>query len=101
MFSNQNEISNALVQYLGYGLNSSPVANLEKLVGLYGLDTGTALAMDIGKLIEEVNQIPIDWGNGDLELAGKAVRTEIHRRYQFLEDRALDAIVWKFTFDWR
>ena len=101
MFNNQNELSQAIVVYLGYGSTSYPVADSAKIVEVYGHQKGTALITDVLKLTDEVNQFKIDWSTVSLEMAGKMLRAEIHNRYPFLGDQALDAIVWKFTFDWR
>lgn len=101
MFNNQNELRQALVLYLGYGSTPYPVADGAKVVEVYGQQMGAALISDVLKLTDEVNQIKIDWSNVSLEVAGKIVRAEIHNRYPFLGDQALDAIAWKFTFDWR
>ena len=101
MISNPNELSQAVVLCLGYGVAVAPISDVAKLVEIHGQQKGMELFNDVRKLTDKAAQIPIDWDNSSLEVAGKKVHAEMHRRYPYLDNKALTAIAWKFTFDWR
>lgn len=53
-------------------------------------------------ILEEVERSEVDWESClTLFDAGMSIRSEMKMRYPELNDLALDAIVWKCTFDWR
>jgi len=101
MISNPNGLSQAVVLCLGYGVTIAPIFDVAKLVEIHGQKKGMDLFNDVRKLTDEAAQIPIDWGSTSLEVAGKKVHAEMHSRYPYLDNKALAAIAWKFTFDWR
>lgn len=96
-----NELSEAVVLCTGYGVTQTPALNSAKLAEIYGQQKGAELFNDVLRLTNEAAQIQIDWLNSDLEAAGKTVHVEMHNRYPQLDSQALDAIAWKFTYDWR
>lgn len=87
--------------YLGYGVALSPICDGAKLVEIYGQLEGTDMLNNVQMLTNEAAQISIDWANSSLAAAGMAVHAEMHNRHPDLDINALDAIAWKFTFDWR
>lgn len=97
----KNDLSQAVVLCLGYGVALSPICDGAKLIEIYGQQKGQSLLSDVLNLAEEASQIPIDWANTSLDGAGIAVHEEMHNRHPYLDSKALDAIAWKFTFDWR
>lgn len=101
MTSNRNDLSRAVVLCLGYGVSLSPICDGAKLVEIYGQRKGMELLNDVRTLTKEATQFPIDWANSSLAAAGMAVHAEMHNRHPDLDINALDAIAWKFTFDWR
>lgn len=92
-----NELSNAVVLYLGYGKAKSPQSNGQAVIAEFGV----ALLANVHKLMAELGAIGTDWSNHDLQSAGKMARAEMKNRHPQLSDQALDALEWKFTFDWR
>jgi hypothetical protein len=96
-----NDLSQAVVLCLGYGVALSPICDGVKLIETYGKQKGESLLSDVLKLADETSQISIDWASTSLDAAGIAVHTEMHNRHPYLDSQALDAIAWKFTFDWR
>jgi hypothetical protein len=96
-----SDLSQAVVLCLGYGVALSPVCDGAKLIEVYGQQKGESLLSDVLKLADEASQIPIDWAITSLDAAGISVRREMHNRHPYLDSKALDAIAWKFTFDWR
>ena len=96
-----NDLSEAVILCLGYGVAMSPIFNGAKLIEVFGKQKGESLQSEVLKLAEEATQIPIDWAVTSLDAAGIEVRKKMHKRHPYLNSKALDAIAWKFTFDWR
>jgi hypothetical protein len=95
------DLSKAIVLFLQYGSAKSPRADEDRVIAEFGESKGRELLKRVHAIIEEANAIPVDWSKHTLASAGKLVRDEMHRRYPGLSDDALDALAWKFTFDWR
>ena len=98
---NHEELSQAIVVCFGFGVSASPIRDNSKVLEVFGRTKGQELLDQIDHLIKEANQTPVDWTNATLEEAGDLVRSSVNSRYPGLTDRALNAIAWKFTFDWR
>ena len=101
MTSVQSDLSQAVVLCLGYGIGLAPIFDSAKIIEIYGQQEGAILLNYVQKLTDEASKISVDWATTDLESAGIAVHAEMHNRHQNLDSKALDAIAWKFTFDWR
>jgi hypothetical protein len=101
MSISSDELSKALVYYLGFGVAKSPSQNEAAVVDVYGQDRAVKLLADVRQILNQVNLLDVDWSTNDLVSAGKLVRAEVHYLHPNLEAQALDAIEWKFTFDWR
>jgi hypothetical protein len=101
MQNKTNELSDAVVLFLGFGSASSPRRDHARLVQEFGATEAAALESLVVSLLEEVGKIQVDWSAHSLESAGEMARTEMHTRHPDLSDTALRALAWKFTFDWR
>jgi hypothetical protein len=101
MSISDDDLSNAVVVFLGLGSASSPRQNRDDLAGKFGPEKGAELASQVTALVHEMNGLAIDWSVQSLESAGDIIRKEMHRRHPDLSDKALRALAWKFTFDWR
>jgi hypothetical protein len=101
MQNQTNEISNAVILFLGFGSASLPRRDHARLVQEFGTTQGTAIGSQVVALVDEVSKIQVDWSKHSPESAGDTVRTEMHARHPDLSDAALRALAWKFTFDWR
>lgn len=94
-------INQAITLYLGYGVAASPRSDKAKIEDIFGQTKAALLVREISSIFDAVNQVPIDWDNTNLVSAGNMVRLKIHEQYPELDNHALNALVWKFTFDWR
>ncbi len=101
MEATREELNQAVVLFIGYGVNPFPRCDGEALIRAYGNPLGSDLSSTVIKLTNELNQIPFDWNQVNLVSAGGLVRAEMHSRHPELDDKALDALTWKFTYDWR
>ena len=97
----QSALSQAVVLYLGWGSAPSPRQDQSQLVRQFGVLRGAELEREVKSLLEQVNQIDVDWTIYPLESAGELVRSYLQSSHPDLTDAAVDALVWKFTFDWR
>lgn len=88
----------AIVTYLGFGQSASPRHDREKIIEIFGHE----LLDKVLLVLDEVGGIEVNWSsNLSLVEAGEFVRSEMQRRHPDLNDLALDAITWKYTYDWR
>lgn len=101
MINAKDELSHAVSLCLGYGVAQFPTLDSAKLVQFYGPRKGMDLFEKVVALTNEASLIDIDWSNVDLESAGRVIRAEMGIRYPALAIQALDAMAWKFTYDWR
>ncbi|MHB8255491.1 MAG: hypothetical protein ACYDEV_17850 [Acidiferrobacter sp.] len=101
MANNLNILSQAIAIYIGFGIAILPSNNKAKVIEVFGQKIGDELVRCILGIMDEVNGIPIDWAKLDLDGASRFIRNEIHARHPDLDDIALNAIAWKFTYDWR
>ena len=100
MSSNLN-LSQAVVLYLGFGKSNVPLRDETSVVQKWGIPAGTDLVERVRVVADHANQLKIDWSMTDLPGAERVVHEAMSRRYPELSNEALDAIAWKFTFDWR
>jgi len=97
----QNEFSLAVVRFLGYGRTIHPVEDLTQLVGEFGIETTSKLEPDIRQLLDDLNNLKPDWSVHSLVTAGAWAKEEMSRSHPELNQEALDALEWAFTWWWR
>lgn len=92
------DVSRGVVAYLGFGVSVSPRRDGDGVVENFGCECLEKVLMILGC----VERVEVDWSHGlTLNDAGMLVRDQVSRLYPDLSDLALDALVWKFTYDWR
>ena len=96
-----SELSQGMVLYLGFGVEISPSSNQQKVVSVYGAEKAASMIKNVIAIVDEANDVTVDWSKVDLAGAGKLVRDAMHKAHPDLDEVELDAIAWKFTFDWR
>ncbi|MEO8887785.1 MAG: hypothetical protein ABI429_00570 [Jatrophihabitantaceae bacterium] len=98
--TNAAELSRAVVVYVGRGYHASPHPSRDRVVETFG-DLGPQLAAAAASIVDEADATTVDWSDQTLQQVGKYVRGAIASRHPELTDEALDAIYWKWTYDWR
>jgi hypothetical protein len=88
-----NSLSQAIVHFLGYGSAFAPQRNHSEPPAL--------LDLEVEALLQKLSRIEVDWSLHNLVSAGKMARASMQQDYPGLTDAALDALEWKFTYDWR
>lgn len=97
-----DELSQAVVGFLGYGTASFPQHDQRALYRAFGPAKGATLEAKVRDLIAELKGIDVDWAsNNDLADGARRARNQMHARHPELSFDALTALEWKFAFDWR
>lgn len=97
----QNDVSQAVVLYLGFRRAPSPREDGAKLVQEFGATKGAELESQVRSLVEELGKINVDWSRYSWESATKMARDRMEANHPDLSDDALEALAWKIAFDWR
>jgi hypothetical protein len=95
------ELSRGLVTYLGYGTEAYPKEDVNRLIALVGNEASVQLSGEIREILDELNQLKPDWTSHSLQSAGDWVKKMMVTRHPQLDDRALEALAWVFTWWWR
>jgi hypothetical protein len=100
--ANKNEeLSAAVVAFLGFGSSSSPQNDHSAIILQFGPQRAVFLDPQVVSLIAEIGAIPVDWSKYDLQMAGEMAKSKMRDLHPELTAEALSALEWKFTFDWR
>ena len=90
-----------MVLYTGHGAASSPQRDSGALVREFGAESAADLLTSVRDLLAELSAIDVDWSKHTLASAAQVVRAEFARRHPELTDEALNAMFWRFTYEWR
>lgn len=96
-----NATSAAVVCFLGYGRTTHPDEDSTRLVDEFGAETASKLELDVRRLLDELNNLKPDWTAHSLVTAGAWAKEEMHRGHPELDQAALEALEWAFTWWWR
>ena len=96
-----NMLSLAMIRFLGYGVATHPDENSARIVDEFGAKKASELEPDVRQLLNELNSLKPDWSAHTLVTAGVWAKEEMHRNHPELNQGALDAIEWVFTWWWR
>lgn len=96
-----DDLNEAIPLYLGFGFASASSSGRGRLVSRFGEERALELENAIKQLVQETHAVEIDWDKHSLASAGSYIRNELAARHPHLSDKALNALVWKFTSDWR
>ncbi len=91
MQNETNDLSSAVIWFLGFGSAASPLGDQTRLIQQFGTTQGTAIGSQVIALVDEASKIQVDWSKHSLESAGEMVRVEMHTRHSDLSDAALRA----------
>ena len=97
----QSEISTAVVLYIGFGVESHPRHDIERLNRAFGPAQATELTKRVKELIVEISSFVVDWNANTLISGTAQAREFMHKQRPELSDQALDALAWDFSWSWR
>ncbi len=93
-----NELSEAVVSFIGFGSAVAPWTDRARLIQRFGPSRGQALQSQVEDLLRELGTLNIDWSTHSLVSSGEFVHAEMHARHPDLTDSALRALAWYFMF---
>lgn len=96
----QENLSLAVVRFLGYREKPYPAEDTHCLIRTFGETSAIKLQADVNQLLDELNQLKPDWGTHSLASAGAWAKEQMHYKHPDLNDEALDALGWTFTWWW-
>ena len=83
--------------YLGAGASPYPKED----AALVDREFGHGVGEEVRSILDELSHVAVDWSTTSLVEGGEVARAAIKRTHPELSDEALDALRWKFTYDWR
>jgi hypothetical protein len=95
-----DELGRAVILYLAFGRASWPQHDEAGVVREFG-DRAPALMEKVALLCDEMGGMPVDWSSHTLASATDMARGEMKHRHPELSEAALDALAWKFSYNWK
>jgi hypothetical protein len=96
-----NQVNEALVIYVGYGMKRFPKEDAARLLLYFNEEKSAQLMSEIRSILNDLNQLRPDWTALSLGAAEIWARHEMAERYPQLNDGSLKALGWVFTWWWR
>ena len=91
------ELSDAIVFFVGRGRSASPCLNWNGAAGRFPAETRKTAE----SIVAYLDTIPTAWSVEPLDTAGARVSADLRSMYPDLRVDAIDALVWKFDYDWK
>lgn len=97
----RSDANEAVRIYIGYGESNFPLEDSSRLAGRFGNDEYLQLEELAKKVFYDLNELKPDWSSHTLESAGKWARDLMLSSHPWLDEGALSAVEWAFTWWWR
>ncbi len=101
---NDQLLNQAIISYLGTAGSAAypgkDVAAVSALATSAGVNQAELLSK-VHEIDAEFMGIKVDWDSLSLEEGGDEAKQIMAARYPNLDEDVLDALRWKFTYDWR
>jgi len=91
----------AIILFIGHGINPYPQEDGSRLLNKFGPILGPGLEVKVKKLLKEVDEFKPNWNTQSLVSAGKWAVDEIQKKHPELNQDALDAIFWTYTYGYK
>lgn len=101
---NDEVLNHAIVAYLGKAGSAAYPGKDEVAVIAVATETGSnpvELLAKVRAVDTEFQEIKVDWNSLNLEEGGDEAKRVMATRHPLLDEDALDALRWKFTYDLR
>jgi len=92
--------SRAILIYLSKGRRPYPGSDREAVLGGFP-EHGPELLTYVEGVLREMKSLPTDWSRETYEHAIERVKAEMARRHPELSRDAIDALGWRFSYDWK
>ena len=93
-------LSHALIKYIGYKNAKIPQNNASAVASEF-CNSADLLIEEINEILNELNSLQPDWELHSLDSAEKWAGRVMKERHPDLDDEALSALQWAFTWWWR
>lgn len=94
-------LNDAIVRFTGYGKAIHPMENKELVAEIFSSKEWPQILERLDSIIGELNQLKPDWSSCSLAQAGKWAKAEMKSKHPELNEDALNALEWTFTWWWR
>ena len=101
MGNGTNEISEAVILFLGVGSSPTPSRIRDNLTQRFGPTRAALLESQVRALLDEVMAINIDWEKHSLVSGGELALAHMRLQHPELNEEALKALEWEFSWNWR
>lgn len=96
-----NDLSQAIVLYLGWGVASSPRENRDAIIDRFGESNGNKLYEEVQSVVEDLQEIEPNWDRHDLVGASKSAVQELSLRHIGMSSEAKSALEWLYSWWWK
>jgi hypothetical protein len=90
--------SRAVVVYLSVGRSSFPHCDPEAVIETFGAEAAESLMPYASAVASEVLNIWTDWSTHTLDSAGEEAAAQMRQRHPELDDEAIKALGWHFSY---
>lgn len=94
-------LNDAIVIYLGYGKEICPKECSGCVTEKYGEIEGGKLVAEVRSLLGELNELKPDWSEHTLDSAAKRASCQMRNNHEELDELAISAFGWVFSWWWR
>ncbi len=95
------DLSDAIVLYVGYKVENCPRPDRSRLIPRFGEVRAGEFELRVQSVLAELGRIEVNWAAHDLVSGSALARDAMHTRHPELSEHALDALAWKFSYDWK
>jgi hypothetical protein len=96
-----DEISLAIVKFMGYGVEPYPREDAARIEKEFGSERANSLEERLRPILSEFAALKPDWSRHSLVVAAEWAGQEMKRRYPGLSEECIKAMSWIFTWRWK
>lgn len=100
-FISMDDVSLALVIFLGYGVEPYPKEDPARIEKEFGSERASALEERVRPILSEFAALKPDWSRHSLAAAAEWAGKEMKRRHPELSEESIRAMSWIFTWRWK
>lgn len=94
-------LNRAIVLYIGRGMSPYPKEDESRVVDHFGASQGSTLAAQVRKILEELQRMQPNWDQHDLVGASKWAVSQLKLKHEGLDDAAVAALEWIYSWWWK
>lgn len=93
-----DDLSSAIIAYLGYGVASHPQSDWLAVVEAIGMDRANAVEIPMLGLLGELRCLQPDWQQHSLYSGSEWVVRKV-RAHHIISDQAAKALIWLYSYE--